>query len=205
MNETVPFVLGPLGTNGYVYHDGATALIIDPSHEPSDVLDYINSHSLSPRAVVLTHGHFDHFLGIDAVQAEYAELPVYIHTDDVRLLKNPRLSGAEMLPQSEPFTRKTEPLVEGHMTIAGFDFEVFHIPGHTPGGIALYDGEVLFSGDSLFAGAVGRTDFEYGDHSALINAIEKKIFSLPPETVVYPGHGMRTTVGIEKKTNPFFP
>ncbi|MGM0443158.1 MAG: MBL fold metallo-hydrolase [Fibrobacterota bacterium] len=204
MSKLTAFALGPLSTNCYLLQDHGSTVIIDPSHGPDALLSYLKKESLVPDAVILTHGHFDHFLGVQDILITYAGTPVYLHPADEEIIRDPEKSGAGMIDDVERFDVPLEPLQEGMCAVGGLDFRVFHVPGHTPGGTALYRQGILFSGDTLFAGAVGRSDFRgYGDGALLIRMIREKLLPLPDDTQVFPGHGPATTIGAERHGNPF--
>lgn len=197
------YVAGPLETNGYMLINNKEVLILDPSFNSVELLTDIANEGYEIAAVVLTHGHFDHFLGILEILDAYPQVPVYLHPDDTFLLTDPDKSGAAMLDSSLVYYGKLHPIAEGTLEIGSFTLEVYHVPGHTPGGVALYDGTNLFSGDILFADSVGRSDFVYGNGEELIEGIKEKLLKLPDDTVVCPGHGMRTTIGRERRANLF--
>jgi hydroxyacylglutathione hydrolase len=198
------FVTGPIETNTYlVSQENHGCLIVDPSRGCSDVLAYVKEKGLIPEAIVLTHGHFDHILGVGEVRAAYPAISIWIHPDEKALAQDAQRNGAVLIGSDFSFTASTRDLVEGPLSIGSFTCTVLHIPGHTPGGCALvFEGSCL-SGDSLFAGSVGRTDFPGCDGEALITNIKEKLLRLPDDTIVYPGHGGRTTIGREKRLNPF--
>jgi len=167
------------------------------------MLRWIASEALVPEAIVLTHGHFDHCMGIPAVLDAYPYLPVWIHPDDIQVMTRSELNGAVLIGSTYTYTGPLQLLVEGILHIGSFSCEVFHVPGHTPGGCALlFDGNCI-SGDSLFAGSIGRSDFTLSDGELLIRGIQTKLMALPDTTIVYPGHGGRTTIGRERRLNPF--
>lgn len=202
--EIERFVLGPIDTNCYlVSSQTSQCIVIDPSSGCGDVLDRISSSELSLQAVVLTHGHFDHIMGITEIRERYPEVPVFVHPDERPLLERPEFNGSTLIGAQFTFTQKTEDLTEGNHSFGDMQCTVLHIPGHSPGGCAVVLGESCFSGDALFAGSIGRTDFPGGDHDTLISSIKRKLLTLPDETVIFPGHGNRTTVAREKRRNPF--
>ena len=201
--------LGSYETNSHILRkspEDTECLIIDTGLEPQPLVDFLKEHKLNPVAVILTHGHADHIFGISALKELWPNVKVCVHSLDANMLAEPKrnlslLAGvvfkadpADYLIQDE------EPL-----SFAGIDLEVRHTPGHTPGSISLYcrKENIIFTGDAIFAGSVGRTDFPGGDHKQLIDSIKTKIITLPDDTKVYPGHGPETTIGREKTTNPF--
>jgi glyoxylase-like metal-dependent hydrolase (beta-lactamase superfamily II) len=202
--EIQPFATGPIETNTYVVSDEKKqCCIVDPSSGCAAVLDYIQDKALNPGAIVLTHGHFDHIIGIPEIHGRFPSMPVWVHPLDAAFVKRADYNGSFMVGLDFSYTGPLNDLIEGAMRLGGMECRVFHIPGHTPGGCALvFEGHCL-AGDSLFAGAVGRTDWEYGDEAALIRAIKEKLLPLPEAMVVHPGHMGRTTIGREKRMNPF--
>ncbi|MDD5673328.1 MAG: MBL fold metallo-hydrolase [Chitinivibrionales bacterium] len=198
------FVTGPIETNTYViYNIHQACLIIDPSSGCSEVLDYCKKHSLAVEAIVLTHAHFDHIMGIPEIVGEFPEVVVYVHRDDRLFLQDTQKNGAIMLGTTFSYRGALRELTEGDQTIGSFTMKIVHLPGHTPGGCALVFDDVCISGDVLFASSIGRSDFPGGDELALIEGIRTKLLKLPDNTIVYPGHGNRTTIGREKQSNPF--
>jgi hydroxyacylglutathione hydrolase len=200
----------PFDENTYVvWADGAdSALVFDPGTEPGAILEFLESRGLAPAAIVLTHGHADHIAGNAALKMVHPTIPILIGSGDVPLLADPRLNlsahfGFDLV--SPPADREVR---EGDvLDLAGIRLEVFEIPGHSPGHVVyLVRGEqppVVFGGDVLFRGGVGRTDFPGGSFDELRSGIERNLWTLPDDTVVYPGHGPTTTTGYEKRTNPF--
>jgi glyoxylase-like metal-dependent hydrolase (beta-lactamase superfamily II) len=209
MNITITkFVTGPLETNTYVVsRKQEPVLVIDPSSNCGELLGLLKSKKLTVEAILLTHGHFDHLLGISEIKAYAPKAPVWVHPEDKFLIASPEYNGSFMIGMTFSYKGKTSDLNEGPLTIGEFSFEVLHIPGHSPGGVALiFRGEsetVCIAGDSLFAGSIGRYDFPGSDGGKLVSAIKTKLLSLPDNTVVYPGHGGRTTIGRERRMNPF--
>jgi hydroxyacylglutathione hydrolase len=203
------FVTGPIETNTYVVAgEKRQCLIIDPSSGCDEVLGYIKSKKLEPAAILLTHAHFDHILGIPEVQERFDGLPVYVHPKDAPLLSDSESNGAFMMGSGFSYNGETRTLAEGAFSLGTFTCTVVHVPGHTPGGCAFVlvdNGEThCFAGDSLFAGSIGRYDLPGGDGRVLLDSIKEKLLTLPDATIVYPGHGGRTTIAREKRSNPFF-
>ena len=200
------FVLGPLGTNCYLIENEVTKelVIVDPASCPKNLRDHISEIGYTPKAIILTHGHFDHVMGIDKFVQEY-DIPVYLHEDEVQILSNVEMNLAYHFNLNYSYEKGIGVKDGETLKLAGIKFQVIHTPGHTAGGCCYYiEGEdVLISGDTLFEQSVGRTDFPTGSMSVLVRSIREKLFSLPDDTRVYPGHGNETIIGIEKQQNPF--
>lgn len=202
-------ILGAYETNCYVLRSSETAkdcLIVDPGMGADQLIKFLQEHQLNPVAVVLTHGHIDHTAGVAALRTEFPDIKVYIHKLDAEMLAEPHTNLSAMTGEFfkiEPaeFSLEENDVVER----AGIKLSVLHTPGHTPGGICLYskDEEIVFTDDALFADSIGRTDFPNGSMSQLLKSIREKLFTLPDETKVYPGHGPITTIAHEKAHNPF--
>lgn len=202
--EMKKFITGPLENNTYlIWNDKKEAIVIDPSIGCNDLLAFIKDEKYNLVAVLLTHGHFDHFIGITEIHNVYPGLDIWANELTVPFLKEPEYNGSGMIGAVLSYTGPVKTFTEGPLSISGFEFDVFHIPGHSPGGSAFVFDGICFSGDSLFAGSIGRTDFQGCDQDALIFNIKVKLFKLPDDTVVCSGHGGRTTIGREKRLNPF--
>lgn len=198
------FITGPIETNTYVLsQENGTCILFDPSGGCRGVLDYIKEKELSPEAICLTHCHFDHFMGIEEVLSEYPGIEVWAHPNEKPLLLNPEYNGSYMMGMGLSYKGPLKELYEGNIQIGSFKFTVLYVPGHSPGGCAFVIDKHCFSGDTLFAGSVGRFDFPGCDGSLLFKNIKEKLFTLPDETVVHSGHGGRTTIIHEKRHNPF--
>jgi len=186
------------------------AVIIDPGGEPERIIGLVEHEKLEPALIVDTHGHADHIAANAEIKARFADAPLVVHEFDAAMLGDPHANLSAMfgVPIHSPPPDRT--LADGDTVGVGEEqLSVIHIGGHSPGSICLYapgndKGKgVLFSGDTLFAGGIGRTDFPGGSHQELIEGIRGKLLLLPAETVTYPGHGPATTLGEEARSNPF--
>ncbi|MBW8000902.1 MAG: MBL fold metallo-hydrolase [Planctomycetes bacterium] len=201
-------VLGMYETNCYVLgaEDGNDCVIVDTGLVAEPLVDFLKSGELNPLAVILTHGHADHILGLGLLGQNFPDIKVYIHKLDAGMLTGETENLSEMTGVNFR-TKPADVIVEDGdvIDVAGIKLEVLHTPGHTPGGICLYAKQenVVFVGDTLFAGSVGRTDFPNGSMTQLVKGIKEKLFTLPGNTVCYSGHGDKTTIEQEKKYNPF--
>lgn len=202
-------VLGDFQANCYCVRTDAKqkkCLVIDPGQNPEDLVRFLESEKLTPEMIVLTHGHVDHIAGVETVRQRWPKVKVAIHEADANMLPDPA-ANLSMLAGTMVQARPAEMELgeEPFLNAVGLRFQIIHTPGHTPGGICLYSAkdEILFSGDTLFAGSVGRTDFPGGSYEQLISGIHQSLLILPEQTTVYPGHGPATTLRNEKKHNPF--
>ncbi|HLQ71194.1 MAG TPA: MBL fold metallo-hydrolase [Bacillota bacterium] len=198
--------LGPLGTNGYVVSKDSYALIIDPGGDPEKMIAYITEEKLKPQAILLTHAHFDHIGGLEAIRNHY-QIDVYIHELEKKWLVDPDLNGSSRFMLGKIVAEPADKVISiGTKRIEPFEFEVIHTPGHSPGSISfIFKNEpFILSGDVLFQEGIGRTDLPGGDMKTLENSIMNKLYRLSEEMIVYPGHGEKTTIGYEKNNNPFF-
>lgn len=197
--------LGPFATNCYIIACPVTreAAIIDPGQSDPWIATTVREAGVTVKAVWLTHAHLDHIGGVEMCRERW-QAPVSIHPADVPMLTDPRLNGSARTGTPLRISPPDNLFQEGQEAAVGtLRFQVLHTPGHTPGGICLHTSGHLIAGDTLFAGSIGRTDFPGGDHTALIRSIRQKLFALPDDTLVYPGHGPETTIGDEKAFNPF--
>jgi hydroxyacylglutathione hydrolase len=194
-------VVGYYGVNCYVVGRGATneVVVIDPGADFSKIKAVLVKGKLKPVAVINTHGHFDHIGASDKFN-----LDVYVHIDDKDMMTDPQSNLSIFFGKPVKVSANIKVFRDQDIvTLAGMDFEVRHTPGHTPGGVCLRVENMFFSGDTLFCGSVGRTDFPGASHEQLLNSIKNKILTLPDDIVVYPGHGAFTTIKNERKENPF--
>jgi hydroxyacylglutathione hydrolase len=198
------FITGPIETNTYlVSNDKGKCVVVDPASGCGQLLRKITREMLDVEAIVLTHAHFDHITGIPELLEALGNLPVYVHPLEAAFPAAAQLNGSLWFGESFACSVKTAGLNEGKQQIGSFGFDVLHVPGHTPGGCALCINGNCVCGDALFAGGIGRSDLPGGDGDLLIASIQTKLLPLPDTTVVWPGHGNRTTIGREKKSNPF--
>ena len=203
------FPLGVLWTNGYLFwDDGGEAFFVDPGGDAAEVLDFVREHGLKLRKVLLTHGHLDHFAGLHGLEPVVGD-EIYIGHGDAHRLREPAQALQDLLGiQCEPITGFHE-VKEGELLHVGkMEIQVMETPGHTEGGVCylISDGDerLLASGDTLFAQSVGRTDLEGGDE-AVLEASLRRLASLPDNLPVLPGHGPETSIGAERKRNPYWP
>ncbi|HUY87199.1 MAG TPA: MBL fold metallo-hydrolase [Pirellulales bacterium] len=206
--ETI--ISAPFEENSYVvYFPGRNdCLVIDPGLAPQEIIDCLDERGLQPAAILLTHGHADHIAGNRALKNRWPACPIVIGRGDAPKLTDARLnlSAQYGLPLTSPPADAV--LDDGdRYSAAGFDFDVYEIPGHSCGHIVFVwrGGErvVVFGGDVLFSGSIGRSDFPDGSFEQLARGIHQKLFSLPDDSIVFSGHGPPTTIGEEKRTNPF--
>lgn len=192
--------------NCYILGDEKTgkAAVIDPGDEPERIVEKLNRKRLNCEYILLTHAHVDHVSGIKGV-VEATGAKVLIHKGDAFMLKSAPVQALAfgMKPFMPP---KIEKYIEDGdiIEIGNLKVKVLHTPGHSSGGVCFLVENCIFVGDTIFQGSIGRTDLPGGDYNELIASVEAKIFTLPDDTVIYPGHGPETTVGYEKKYNPFF-
>ena len=198
-------VVGALETNCYLVYSEDTneCIIVDPGADPDKIVQEVRSNHLNPTAIVNTHGHVDHVGANKPIKDEF-DIPLYIHKEDLKLLKSALQSGfglmigAKKSPTPDGFIKEGDVLELGESHL-----KVLHTPGHSPGSISLLGDGFILSGDVLFRGGVGRTELPGGSWRKLQESIQKRIFTLPPDTLVLPGHGPSTKVSFEKNSNPY--
>lgn len=197
---------GLLAVNCYLVIDEETrkAFIVDPGGESKQLESYVKAHEIEPEYIILTHGHGDHIGGVPDYRSHFPGIKVAAHEEEKAMLLDPKLNhsrqtcGKAISIEADRYVKDGDTLSVGTMTL-----KFLFTPGHTPGGMCIYTGKSLFSGDTLFARSVGRTDFPGSSFAALKESIQKKLFTLPDDTAVYPGHMGATTIGYEKEHNPF--
>jgi hydroxyacylglutathione hydrolase len=197
--------VGLIETNCYLVADPLkqNALCIDPGGDAAKILNYCKKNRLVIDRILLTHGHYDHIGAVNAI-VDLSDVPVWIHPDDVEMATQPQLNLSSWfaLPyQIDTFLNYFE--LNQPVIFNGFEIMILHTPGHTAGSVCFLTDSFLISGDTLFRNSIGRTDFPGANPEILIRSIRQKLLPLPDSLIVYPGHGMKTTIGHEKKRNPF--
>ena len=206
MVEIERYEVGHLRTNCYIIKDKDTnkMTIIDPGYKSYNVESIINKNIDNIEYILLTHGHFDHIMAVKEVKEKY-QIPVYACRQEEAMLAEPTVNMTAVYGRS--CSIKPDVLLDDGQIFeaAGFSIQMFHTPGHTKGSCCYYieDEGVLFSGDTLFCGSVGRTDFPGGSSAEIVRSLHKLVDALPEDTEVFPGHDTSTTIGYEKRYNPF--
>lgn len=197
--------VGAMGANCYLISclETKKAAIIDPGANSAGLKQWVAEKGVQVEYILLTHGHFDHIGAVDDLRELY-HAKVGIHTEDAIMLTSGAHNLSRMVGRSLDFKPADLLLEDGQeLHVGNLTFRVITTPGHTLGGVCFLTPEGLISGDTLFDGSIGRTDFPGGSYEDLINSIKNKLLLLPEETKVYPGHGPETTIGREKRANPF--
>lgn len=203
-------VLSDFEENAYIVSlkGSSDCVIVDPGLQPEELIEYLHAQSLTPRAILITHGHWDHIGGVSAVKSKWPDAPIVIGKNERKKLTDPfaNLSAPFGFPQTTYDSDKT--LEDGEtFEVAGIRFKALEIPGHSRGHLVYLieaeDRTFAFCGDVIFSGSIGRTDFPDGDMPTLLNGIFEKIFTLPDDSLLLTGHGPSTTVIAEKRSNPF--
>lgn len=206
--EIKSFELGPYGTHSYVVRKvgSRNCWVIDPSFDPEPLVACLRKEELKPLAVVLTHAHCDHIAGIPDVLAAFPGTPVWIHEAEKDWLENPELNLSAFSDEPLSMGAPARLLQDNEtLNLEGHPWRVMHTPGHSPGSITLYSegARAAIVGDALFAGSVGRTDFPGCSFEELESSIRTRLYTLPGEVVIHPGHGPASTIDRERRTNPF--
>ena len=199
-------VLGPVATNCYliINLDNNESIIVDPADSPESIYDMVVRSASKPQAILLTHGHFDHIGAANEVREHYG-IKIYASCDEEKLLASPARNLSNAYGMSLKVTADVLHNDGDILELAGLKIKAIHTPGHTKGSCCYYieEEDVLFSGDTVFYGSVGRTDFPGGSTADIVRSLHKLVDSLPEETEVFPGHDASTTIGYEKRYNPF--
>lgn len=200
-------ILGQVQTNCYliVNEEDKQCLIVDPADEYKKIVMMIERTGCVPKGIFLTHGHFDHILAADELRNAYG-IKIYASEDEKAILDSPDMNLSSLMGRTPVALKADVYLRDGEeLEAAGIKIRAIHTPGHTKGSMCYYieSAKVLMSGDTLFSESVGRTDFPTGSMSEIVNSIKNKLFELPDETRVYPGHGDATEIDYEKQYNPF--
>lgn len=202
------FVTGFLQINTYLVYDEDTleGFIVDIGKYLKDITDFVKKEGIYIKYIIVTHGHDDHTGGVNDQRKDFPDAKVVAHKGDIDWYNDPRLNGSIEI-SGKPNTIKIDEYVNDGdtLTVGNMKLDIIHTPGHTPGGICIYTPNALFSGDTLFSHSIGRTDFTGGSFEDITRSIREKLYKLPDDTEVYPGHMGTTTIGIEKKNNPFVP
>lgn len=197
--------LGSNQTNCYLlYRENGDTLVVDPADRGEYIYEKLKANGLNVKAILLTHGHFDHIYGVKELK-RLTNAKVYAYEEEKELLENPRMNVSAQV--GRPVTVVPDVLLKDgqKVSIDGFEFEVLHTPGHTRGSACYYfkESEILISGDTLFMESIGRSDLPTGSEMWLIASVNNVLMSLPDSTDVYPGHGPKTTIGYERENNPY--
>lgn len=201
--KTMP--VGNLGTNCYflINEDTKECIIVDPGDEGKRIVSYLKKEELNVVAILLTHGHADHISALTYLR-DFTKAPVYIHIDDENMLTNPKSNLSSFIGEDLSF-KKAEFVLESdcQLNLASFKIDVYHTPGHTRGGCCFKLENKVFCGDTIFAESIGRTDLPGGSYSQILKSIKEKILVLDDQVELFPGHGTSTSVGWERRMNPF--
>ena len=193
------------GTNSYLVDDEEThdAVVIDANLEPELMLELVKRRGANVRAILLTHTDIDHIAGLGQLRAAFGDVPIAVHDAEREVVAEGRPLRREF-PHALPTFDNVQSLVPGETYTAGsLAFDVLHTPGHSPGGVTLRIGNALFTGDALFAGSIGRSDFANSDGRALIEGIQERLMAHADDLLVFSGHGPVSTIGQERRYNPF--
>ncbi|GMG97828.1 MBL fold metallo-hydrolase [Tepidimicrobium xylanilyticum] len=196
---------GVYAANCYIVYseNSKEGIVIDPGGDVDDIISHIKELGLNIKYIILTHGHGDHIGGVKGIR-EYTKAPVAVHKDDEYMLKDGMANFSSTMVMGTIELNADILLEDGdELTFGDLKAEIIHTPGHTPGGITIKIGDSLFTGDTLFAGSIGRTDFPRSSFEAIMDSIKNRLIIFPDDTKVYPGHGPSSTIKNEKASNPF--
>lgn len=194
---------GMLSSNCYITGDGGEGAIIDPGAASQDIMDIVVREKLDVKFIILTHVHLDHIVSMEEVRQKLGA-KVLVHEQDAKSLSDPWYNGAALFGLKTSFRDADVLLKDGDiLMVGGVKLEIIHTPGHTPGGICIKAENCLFTGDTLFRLSVGRTDLGNGDAGRLLDSLQNKLMKLDDDLVIYPGHGASSTIGYERRNNPY--
>lgn len=203
MNVSI-VVVGSIQTNCYIVYNDCDCVIVDPGDQYAKISQKISSLGVIPKAILLTHGHFDHIGAVRELRDRYPDMPVYAYTAEKLILGDPDLNESSSMGSKDLVLDKVTYLEDGtELNLVGEKWRLISTPGHTIGSCCYYvpGASALFAGDTLFYGSCGRTDLATGSMSDIINSIRNVLMELPDETIVLPGHGPSTSIGIERRQN----
>lgn len=208
MIQVKQIITGLIEENCYLIYNETSLLIVDPGNDAEKIISLVRETGATPEAILITHAHYDHIGALEQVRNEF-NLPVYISPIEKEWLVDPRLNFSGLMHHSDMgdiICAPAEYEFENYKTytIGGMTFKVVPTPGHSPGSVSFVFDDFVITGDALFSGSIGRTDLPFGDGPTLIKSIQEELFTLPEEFAAYPGHREPTTIGKEKRTNPFF-
>jgi hydroxyacylglutathione hydrolase len=193
---------GLLSSNCYLIGDNGEGALIDPGAKAQDILELVKQSGLNIKYIILTHVHVDHIISVDEIR-ESLNAQVLAHEEDALFLTDAWHNGSKLFGLNKTFKPADNTLKDGDIiNVGNLKAEIIHTPGHTPGGICIKVNDIIFTGDTLFRMSVGRTDLGNGDQEDLMNSLNR-LMELDDEIIVYPGHGTATTIGYERKNNPF--
>ena len=195
---------GMLSSNCYILWEGREGAVIDPGVRAADVITALEADKLELKYIILTHVHLDHIVSAEQLRRHYGA-PLLVHRLDAGALGDPMRNGSELFGLETVFGAADRVLGHGDaIPLGGQKLEIIHTPGHTPGSICIKVGGMLFTGDTLFRTGIGRTDLPGGNTGDIMDSLENRLMALDDEVLVYPGHGMQTTIGYERRNNPYF-
>ncbi len=203
--KVIRMAAGIYAANCYIVYSENTkdGIIVDPGGDSDEILDVINERDINIDYIILTHGHGDHIGGVISL-INKLKVPLLIHEEDVDMISDANMNLSNIMPSGPVELKPDRLLKDGDIIKFGdLEAEIIHTPGHTKGGISIKIGDNLITGDTLFQGSIGRTDLIGGDYDTIISSIKEKLLIFPDYTIVWPGHGAESTVGSEKRNNPF--
>lgn len=208
MTQVKQIITGSIEENCYLIYNQKTLLIVDPGNDANKIKAEIEASGIEPEAILITHAHYDHIGAVEELRSDY-DIPVYISPVEQEWLTDPKLNFSGLMHHNDMLdiiVQPAEHLFENYQEYEFGDlkFKVVPTPGHSPGSVSFVFDDFVVTGDALFSGSIGRTDLPFGNRQDLLQSIQTELFTLPDHFKAYPGHREPTTIGKEKKTNPFF-